>query len=232
MYKLFAQCALLFFSIQLTAQSTSNPVRVSFTLANPGLSTKVIDIRYFDYTQTKASGYGYHLGGLSSHAVNMPAGTRIYEKRKTRWQLIRVITAADAGQKINLGKTYEISHQQWLDAAWAEKYEEIYRLEKIKEQPEVETFAQKAGLDMVTFKVVGKSMIGKQVYVRAEIPGDEQNFNVGFSRKLNWSSVYRVSYPVGTKLYRCEAPYWEGKRVKESLILTVDKEKNLYLIRI
>ena len=75
-------------------------------------------------------------------------------------------------------------------------------------------------------------MIGKQVYVRAEIPGDEQNFNVGFSRKLNWSSVYRVSYPVGTKLYSCEAPYWEGKRVKESLILTVDKEKSLYLIRI
>ena len=232
MYKLFAQCALLFLSLQLAAQSTSNPVRVSFTLANPGLSTKVIDIRHFDYTQSKASGYGYDLGGLSSHAVNMPAGTRIYEKRQAKWQLIRVITVADSGQKINLGKPYEISHQQWLDAAWAEKYEEIYRLEKIKEQPEVETFAQKAGLDMVTFKVAGKSMIGKQVYVRAEIPGDEQNFNVGFSRKLSWSSVYRVSYPVGTKLYSCEAPYWEGKRVKESLILTVDKEKSLYLIRI
>ena len=232
MYKLFAQCALLFFSLQLAAQSTNTPVRVSFTLANPGLSTKAIDIRYFDFAQSKASGYGYHLGGLSSHAVNMPVGTRIYEKRKTKWQLIRVITAADSGQKINLGKAYEISHQQWLDAAWAEKYEEIYHLEKIKEQPEVETFAQKAGLDMVTFKVAGKSMIGKQVYVRAEIPGDEQNFNIGFSRKLNWSSVYRVSYPVGTRLFLCEAPYWEGKRVKESLILTVDKEKSLYLIRI
>ncbi len=232
MYKIFAHCALFFFSLQLAAQSTSNLVRVSFTLANPGLSIKVIDIRHFDYAQSKASGYGYHLGGLSSHAVNMPVGTRIYEKRQAKWQLIRVITAADSGQKINLGKTDEISHQQWLDAAWAEKYEEIYRLEKIKEEPEVETFAQKAGLDMVTFKVAGKSMIGKQVYIRAEIPGDEQNFNIGFSQKLSWSSVYRVSYPVGTKLYSCEAPYWEGKRVKESLILTVDKEKSLYLIRI
>lgn len=224
---------LFLFTSQLLAAQNANPApRVSFTLSNPSLRTRIIDIRYYGNGTQKQSGYGYEMGALHSHAVNMPAGTFIYEKQGQEWKLKLVIHPEDEGRKFDLSKSYEISREECLASAYHELDEETAALEKLQSEAEVARIAQKAATDLVTFRVGGKSVWGKQVYVRAEIPGDEQNFNNGFSRKLSWSSVYQVSYPKGTKLYLCEEPYWKGKRVKESLFLVVDAEKTNYLIRI
>jgi hypothetical protein len=233
MYKLIIPLLLLTLCTKVTfAQNATEPKRISFTLTNSSLKAKMIDIRHFDVAQSKARGYGYGLNALGSHAVNMPVGTRIYEKQNGEWQLKIVIRAEDDGRKFDLRKTYEIKREEWLDAAYAEQNERTAHLEKIEEKVDLETFAKNAGLAMITFKVAGKSLWGKQVYVRAEIPGKDPSFMAGFSRKLSSSSVYRVSYPEGTKLYSCEGPYWEGKKVAETLIVVVDAEKANYLIRI
>lgn len=224
---------LFLFSTHLLLAQTSPPApRVSFTLSNPSLRTRILDIAYYGNASRKQSGYGYELGALHNHAVNMPVGTFIYEKQGQEWQLKLVIHAADEGRKFDLSKTYAISPEEALAAARYVPDEETAAQEKFQSEAELARMAQKAGTELVTFKVGGKSVWGKQVYVRAEIPGDEQNFNQGFSRKLSWSSVYRVSYPVGTKLYLCEEPYWKGKRVKESLLLVVDTKKTNSLFRI
>jgi len=224
---------LFFFTSTLLAAQNANPApRVSFTLSNPSLRTRIIDIRYYGSSSRKQSGYGYEMGALHSHAVNMPAGTFIYEKRGQEWKLKLVIHAEDQGRKFDLSKSYEISREEWLASSHYELNEETAAQEKLQSEAELERITKIAASDLITFKVGGKSLWGKQAYVRAEIPGDEQNFNNGFSRKLSWSSVYQVSYPKGTKLYLCEEPYWKGKRVKESLFLVVDAEKTNYLIRI
>lgn len=232
MYKQIILLLFLFSTNLLSAQSPNPAPRVSFTLSNPSLRTRIIDIRYYGDASQKKAGYGYEMNALHSHAVNMPAGTFIYEKQGQEWQLKLVIHPEDEGRKFDLSKSYEISREEWLASSHHELNEETAALEKLQSKAEIERMAKIAATDLVTFKVGGKSIWGKQVYVRAEIPGDEQNFNNGFSRKLSWSSVYRVSYPKGTKLYLCEEPYWKGKRVKESLFLLVDSEKTNYLIRI
>jgi hypothetical protein len=42
----------------------AQPTRVSFTIANPSLKNREIDIRYFDNTRYAPSGYGYDLTAL------------------------------------------------------------------------------------------------------------------------------------------------------------------------
>ena len=87
------------------------------------------------------------------------------------------------------------------------------------------------GLEMITFKVSGKNPVGKQVHVRAQMPFDSGRSNNGFSRRLSYFDVYKISFPVGTKIYLCEGPYWNGE-VPEKLLFTVDAEKANYLFRL
>jgi hypothetical protein len=84
---------------------------------------------------------------------------------------------------------------------------------------------------MVTFKISGKALVGKQVHVRAQLPWVEGRSNEGFSRRLSRFDAMRVSFPVGTKIYLCDGPYWNGP-VPEKLLFTVDSEKANYLVRI
>jgi uncharacterized membrane protein YphA (DoxX/SURF4 family) len=214
------------------AQKVTEPVRVSFTVSNPSLKAREIDIRYFNNTGKKAAGYGYGLNALSSHAVNMPAGTRVYAKKGGNFELVFVVTAADNGRKFNINDDYEISREQYLQASYDEMNAETAKLEKAATNPTWEETAKAKGYEMVTFRVAGKSILPKQVYVRVQLPFDNQKSNVGFSRSLSRASEYQVSYPVGSKVYVCEGAYWNGTDVKETLLLTVDAEKQNYLFRL
>ncbi len=214
------------------AQKATEPVRVSFTVNNPSLKSREIDIRYFDNTGKKAAGYGYGLNALSSHAVNMPAGTRVYEKRGGSFELVFVVTAADNGRKFDITDDYEISREQYLQASYDELNAETARLEKAQANPTWEETAKAKGYELVTFRISGKSILPKQAYVRVQLPFDNQKSNVGFSRPLSRSKEYQVSYPVGSKVYVCDGEYWNGNDYKETLLLTVDAEKQNYLFRI
>lgn len=193
--------------------------RASFIISNLTLGKASIDIRSFDYKDRKTSGYGYDLGPLSSHGVNMPAGTRIYKKQKKAWVLFAVVTPADNGRTFNLNQTVEIAREQYLQAAYDEQNEETARLEKISEEPDAFD-----GPELVTFMVSGKSLLPKQVYVRVQLPDTSLKSTIGFSRKLDRSSKFQVSYPVGSKVYLCEGDCWNGD-VEETLVLILDAEK-------
>jgi uncharacterized membrane protein YphA (DoxX/SURF4 family) len=205
---------------------TQSPERVSFTLSNPTLSKTSIDIRSYSYKDQKISGYGYALGPLSSHAVNMPTGTRIYKKQNDVWVLFAVVTPADNGRTFNLNRTYEINEEQHLQVLADEQNEEAARLKEASEEQ-----VPFNGAELVTFKITGKSMIPKQVIVRVQLPNDVQKSNIGFSRKLDRSSMFEVSYPVGSKVYLCEGAYWNGD-VEETLVLTLDADKQNSLVRL
>jgi uncharacterized membrane protein YphA (DoxX/SURF4 family) len=214
------------------AQQQTELVRVSFTISNPSLKAREIDIRYFDSNGKRAAGYGYTLNALGSHAVNMPVGTRVYEKKGGRFELDFVVTSDDNGRRFDITKDFEISREQYLQASYDELNAETARLEKAETNPTWEETAKAKGYEMVTFRISGRSILPKQAYVRVQLPFDNQKSNVGFSRSLSRASEYQVAYPVGSKVYVCDGEYWNGTNVKETLLLTVDAEKKNYLFRI
>ncbi|MCC6459344.1 MAG: DoxX family protein [Saprospiraceae bacterium] len=198
------------------AQTGTAPVRVSFTVSNPSLKNRAIDIRHFDARRQTASGYGYDLNALASHPVNMPAGTRVYEKRKGEWVLVLVLSADDNGRRFDLSQTYEIHPEQRKQAAADEQAEKI-----VRQQQDAEEAGGRQHLEMVTVRVAGKLPWNRQVYVRAELPGDPGRSSQGFCQKISWFNTHLVRYPVGTKIYLCEGAFWEGP-VPEAYVLTLD----------
>lgn len=227
-----AVTCLTLFAVQGMAQNTPQPMqRVSFTLTNPTLKQVEMDIRCFNYADRKRIGYGLTLGALHNTSDNKPVGTRIYLKKGKSWELFYVLGPNDDGKKINLNKTYEISQEQWLQVGYDEMNEKTEELKKIDENPDVETVAKQLGLEMITFRIAGTSLFGKQTHVRVQLPYLAERTNTGFSRKLSRFEAFKVSYPIGTKVYLCDGPYWNGP-VPEKLVLTVDAEKANYLIRL
>ncbi|MBN8682749.1 MAG: hypothetical protein J0L99_08845 [Chitinophagales bacterium] len=208
------------------------PARVRFTVSNPSLSARQIDIRYFNKGLQIRAGYGYTLNALGSHAINMPVGARIYVKKRQQWELAIVIGAGDEGRNFNLSRLPELTREQCLSASYDEMDEANASLEAANEIAPLEAVAATLKVEMVYFIISGKSLINKQVYVRADLPAGFEQEPHGFGRSLNIFSRMKVGYPVGTKLYLCEGPYWNGTAVKETLVLTVDPEKNNYLIRL
>ncbi|MCC6410541.1 MAG: DoxX family protein [Saprospiraceae bacterium] len=207
------------------AQSQT-PEHISFTISNPTLRKKSVDIRSFSRVDGKFRGYGYDLNALSSHAVNMPVGTRVYEKQNDVWILKLVVTADDNGRKFDMSSTYNIGSEQQQQVAADEQDESKIRLDQAAET--TNTFGDAA---LVTFKIAGKTVLPKQVHIRVQLPDTNQKTSIGFSRKLDRSSKVEVSYPVGSKVYLCEGPYWKGD-FEETLVLTLDAEKQNYLIRL
>lgn len=216
----------------LIGQEEAAGQRVRFTISNPSLKMQRVDIRHYNTVTQQTTGYGYELGPLGNHPVNMPAGTRVYRRSKGNWKLAFVVTTADDGRKFDLSRTYEISREQWLQVASDELNEKNNALEKAHNDTGMAAMARRNGLRMITFVIAGKTLWDRQVYVRAELPYDNQNGQTGFSRQLNVFSRLKVSYPEGTKIYLCDGPYWTEKRVAEQLLLTVDSEKSNYLIRL
>lgn len=213
------------------SQEQAEVKRVSFSLGNPSLKAKDLEVRYFDPTTKKSAGYGFHLGPLQHHADNKPVGTRVYLKKWDGYKLAFVLTHEDDGRTFDIGKTYGISREQWLQAAQDEEGERVAALEDANAADDLEVFAKQNGLSMVTFVVAGKLPLKRQVHVRAQLPLVNEKTSHGFSRKLSTFSRFEVSYPVGTKIYLCDGPYWNGD-VKETLLLIVDTEKQNYLMRI
>jgi len=213
-----------FLLLAFSSFGQAQPARVSFTIANPSLKNREIDIRYFDNTRYAPSGYGYDLIALGTHPVNMPEGTRVYEKKKGSWELKFVVTSRDNGRRFDLTRTFDITREQRLQAMSDEQNEAAARLKKAAEQPGIEALARTHDLDMITFRVAGKSWWSRQVYVRVQLPYESQKTNVGFCQKLNRFSAFQVSYPVGTKVYLCAGAYWKGD-VKETYLFTVESEK-------
>ena len=223
--------SLLLLTFSGFGQTPEPPARVSFTIANPSLKSREIDIRYFDAAENKPRGYGYALDALGAHATNMPAGTRVYEKRAAHWELLFVVTAADNGRRFDLTQTYPLSPEQRLQAASDEQGEIAARLQKTAENPSLEDLAKAHNLNMIPFRVAGKTALARQVYVRVQLPFDQQKSNVGFSRKLGRSSAFQVSYPEGSKVYLCAGAYWEGD-VKETYLFTVGVETTNDMVRL
>lgn len=205
--------------------------RVHFTITNGTLRTKQVDIRYYDAQRQIAAGYGYSLGPLGSHAVSMPAGTRIYKMKGNRSELVWVIGATDEGRQFDVNKHYEISREQWLQVSWDETYERTISREKADKSNDLSGWAKERGLAMVPFVVSGKSFLGKKLFVRVQLPGETTKTNIGFSRKINWFDRLSVSYPVGSRIYLCDGAYWNDNNAREQLILDVTAEKANYLIR-
>jgi hypothetical protein len=228
----FFTLVFLFHSVSVFSQKNTEVKRVSYTLSNVTLKTKNLDIRYFDSSTKKTVGYGLQLGPLQSHADNKPVGTRIYLKNDGNYELAFVLADGDNGRKFNVGKDYKISREQWLQASYDELAERTAALENPDEGDDLTAFAQRHNVPMVTFVVTGKSPLKRQVYVRAQLPFMEEKTNNGFSRKISSFSKLRLSYPAGTKIYLCDGPYWNGGDVNETLLLTVDAEKENYLIKI
>lgn len=205
------------------AQSDDNAARIRFTISNPGLASKNIDLRFFNPSTGKWMGYGYQLGPFASHAVNMPAGTRVFEKRHGGFQLLAIIAETDEGRSFRIGKIYPVKDADRHQAGYLETNET-----KERESSPVDSSLSQT---MVNFMVAGKSLLPFQSYVRVQLPGYSDKTNVGFSKKLSWFSRHEVSFPVGTKVYLCKGAYWR-QEVEETYLFTVDTKTANSLIRL
>jgi len=221
----------VFVAISGFGQSAITPERISFTLSNPTIKKQLIEIQAFDETSGKTSGYGYGLGALRSHAVNMPIGTRVYLCGKQGKQLIFVLSATDQGRKFDTTQKYEITEAQRNQVARDEQNQKIAQNNKVVADPDLKTLSNSKGYEMIDFLVSGKTFLGRQIKVRAQLPFDAEKSNVGFSQRLSKSSKIELSYPVGTKIYLCEGDYWLGD-VRETLLFTVDASYSGKLLRI
>lgn len=207
-------------------QNSPAPARVSFTISNPSLKNREIDIRYFDARRQSASGYGYALPALAAHPANMPAGTRVYERRKGEWMLVFVLDAGDNGRRFDLTQRYTISPEQRRQAIADEQEEQIAHRKKNAEYAAVVQHRE-----MVRLRVAGKSPWSRKVYVRAQLPDEPLATNQGFCQKISWFKTYRTEYPVGTKIYLCEGAFWEGQ-VPEACVLTLEAGNTGHTLRL
>jgi uncharacterized membrane protein YphA (DoxX/SURF4 family) len=231
-----AVVASLFLPLLASAQTSDGLERVRFSVTNPSLRGREVDFKFFEETSGKRAGYGYHLNGFESHAVNLPAGTRIYKKKNDQWNLLWVVSKADEGREIDVTKQYELSREQWLESARAEMAEQTNAYDSaagIDADENLRQWAEARNLSMVTLVVSGKSLVGATRHVRVQLPGDPTPTNLGFSRRISRFDRLRVSYPVGSKIYLCDEAYWKSAQpVREKLLFEVTEELANYRIRI
>jgi uncharacterized membrane protein YphA (DoxX/SURF4 family) len=227
--------AIMLINTTTQAQDTA-PVRVNFEVKNPTLKGMEIEFRsYYDTKSHKLMGaYGYSLNALASHAVNMVAPVRIYNIKDGKRELILVVNKQDEGKAFMLNKTYEISREDYLQVANDEMNEKTDRLAKVNKDKGIEEIAQEKGINMVTFIVKGSSIFPSQVYVRYQLPWDNNPKSpTGFSRPMSSSKSMKISLPVGTKVYLCSGEYWNASsKYTEKLIVTVDEEKANYTFKL
>ncbi|MCU0354287.1 MAG: DoxX family protein [Cytophagales bacterium] len=224
-----AMVCLFFASMNAEAQ-TAAPVRVSFTVNNSSLRGKMLDFRHYNKDTKVRAAYGYSLNGMSSHATNLPAPVRVYEEKNGKKKLLFVVRAQDDGKSFSVNKEYDISREDYLEAARQELDEETANLAEANRDKTIAQTAKEKGLKMVTFRVKGASFLPTKTYVRVQLPWDTNpKANTGFTTSLSRFGEMKVSYPVGTKVYVCDGPYWEkDSRYTEKLIVTVDEEKENY----
>lgn len=225
-----AVVCLVLLAIGAQAQTTEAG-RVSFTVTNSSLKGKMLDFKHFNSQTKKRAAYGYGLNALGSHAVNLPAPVRVYEEKNGKTELLFVVRSTDDGKSFSVTKEYEISREDYLEAANQELNEQSDALEETNRNKTVEQTAKEKGLKMVTFRVGGTSFFPSMVHVRVQLPWDtDRKSPNGFSTSLSRFGEQKMSYPVGSKVYLCDGPYWKANtNYKEKLIVTVDEEKENYL---
>lgn len=215
-------CTLL---ITFVSQAQTEPTRVSFTIKNPSLKSRLVDFKSYGATQERfTAGYGYGLNGLASHAVNLPVPVYVYVEKNGKNELLFVVTKDDNGKTYNVNEEYEISREQYLEAARAEMNQRNF--EKAKEDNSIESIATKKGLKLIKINIKGSSWLPSMAHVRYELPWGRDN-QMGFSTSLGKFKSQDIILPIGTKIYQCSGKYWD-KNIKftEKLILTVNDEKS------
>lgn len=205
--------------------SQAQTTRVSFTIKNPSLKSRTVDFKSYSSTNERfMAGYGYGLNALASHAVNLPAPVYVFVEKNGKNELIFVVTEKDNGKTYNVNDEYEISREQYLEAARAEMNQRNF--EKAKEDNSVENIAKKKGLKLVSVTVKGSSWFPSMAHVRYELPwgNDKQT---GFSGSLSKFNGRDLMLPIGSKIYQCSDKYWDkNTKFTEKLILTVDDKKS------
>jgi hypothetical protein len=223
---LFIVCTLLitFMSQAQTGSPSTEPARVSFTVKNPTLKNKTLDFKSYDSQLKMIAAYGYGLNALASHATNMPVPTYIYEEKEGKKELLFVVTKEDNGKTFSVTQKYEISREQYLDAANGEM--KLKNAEKVKEDNSIESIAKRKGLKLITVNIKGSSWLPSMAHVRYELPWGNDN-QLGFSSSLSKFNGRDLTLPIGTKIYQCSDKYWDrNTKFTEKHILTVDDSKS------
>lgn len=201
------------------------PTRVSFTIKNPSIKGKTVDFKSYSSEKERfTAGYGYGLNGFATHAVNLPVPVYVFKEKNGKKELLFVVTEKDNGKTYNVNEEYEISREQWLEAARAEMNQRNY--EKVKENKSLEYIAKEKGLKLVIVNIKGSSWLPSMAHVRYELPWGKDN-QLGFSGSLSKFSGRDLTLPVGTKIYQCSDKYWDrNTKFTEKLMLTVDEKKS------
>jgi uncharacterized membrane protein YphA (DoxX/SURF4 family) len=207
---------------------STEPARVSFTISNPSLKNKMVDFRSYNADNKMIAGYGYGLNALATHAVNLPSPVFVYEEVKGKKELIFVVTQRDNGKKFSVNQEYEITREQYLDAAWAEMKEK--ETKKPENDNSIESVAKKKGIKLVGVNIKGATLFPSMVHVRYELPWTKDN-QMGFSTSLSKMKGRYVFLPVGTKVFQCSGKYWDRDvKFTEKLLLTITGDKNDYTV--
>ncbi len=214
-----------FLLITFTGQAQTEPARVSFTIKNPSLKSKMVDFKSYSAVHERfTAGYGYGLNGLAFHAVNLPVPVYVFKEKNGKNDLIFVVTAKDDGKTFNVNDEYEISREQYLEAARAEINQRNF--EKAKEENSMESIAKKKGLKLVNVNIKGSSWLPSMAHVRYELPWGNDN-QLGFSGSLSKFNGRNLTLPIGTKIYQCSDKYWsKDTKFTEKHILTVEDKKS------
>lgn len=214
-----------FMSQAQTGSPSTEPTRVSFSIRNPSLKSKLVDFKSYSAEYQKfTAGYGYGLNGLATHAVNLPVPVYVFKEKNGKKELLFVVTEKDNGKTYNVNEEYEISREQYLESARAEMNQRNF--EKAKEDNSMESIAKKKGLKLVNINIKGSSWLPSMAHVRYELPWGKDN-QLGFSGSLSKFNGRDLTLPVGTKIYHCSDKYWDkDTKFTEKLILTVDDDKS------
>jgi hypothetical protein len=208
-----------------TEPARTDKSRVSFTIKNPSLKSKTVDFKSYSSIQERfTAGYGYGLNGLASHAVNLPVPVYVFIEKNGKNELLFVVTEKDNGKTYNVNEEYEISREQYLEAARAEMNQR--NIEKEKDDNSIENIAKKKGLKLAKITIKGTTWFPSMAHIRYELPWGKDN-QLGFSGSLSKFNGRDLNLPVGTKIYQCSAKFWDrSTKFTEKLILTVDDKKS------
>ena len=210
--------------ITFLSQAQTEPARVSFTVKNSTLKNKTLDFKSYDNQSKMIAAYGYGLNALASHATNMPVPVYVFEENNGKKELLFVVTKDDNGKTFSVTQKYEISREQYLDAANGEM--KLKETEKAKEDNSIESMAARKGYKLVKVHIKGSSWFPSMAHMRYELPwgNDKQT---GFSGTISKFKDRGVMLPVGTKIYQCSDKFWDrNTKFTEKLVLTVDDKKD------
>jgi uncharacterized membrane protein YphA (DoxX/SURF4 family) len=220
----FIACLLFFGASDAVGQEVQN---VPFVVKNGGTKAKSIEMKHFNDQTRKTIGYGLDLAGNEKEAVNLPTGTRIYLVTQGKQELIAVIKPNDAGATFDISRPRELQREDYLAAANDELSEQS--AEKTAPNTTIETLANQYQVPLIPLIFKGKTLFPKLVHVRVELPFEGANPNSGFSEHLSLRAQKYVAWPIGSKVYLCEQPFWQaGSEGKERLLFVVDSEKANY----